>query len=124
VSVNAFVPKPFTEFQWAAMDGQASLIRKRERIAKGVRNMPKVILVQKSVREELLQGMLSIGDERAGKAVYDRVIHGITWKQAFRQNGVNPEILLHEPRPFDKSLPWDFIRTGTPKRVLWERIVK
>jgi len=124
VSVNAFVPKPFTEFQWAAMDGQASLVRKRERIAKGVRNMPKVTLVQKSVREELLQGMLSVGDERAGMAVHDRVIHGLPWKQAFRQNGVNPEILLHEPRPFDRPLPWDFIRTGTPKRALWERIVK
>jgi radical SAM superfamily enzyme YgiQ (UPF0313 family) len=114
VSINAFVPKPFTEFQWAAMDREASLIGKRERIARGLRGLRGVALVRKSVREELLQGMLAVGDERAGMAVHDRVVHGMPWKKAFRNNGVNPEVQLHEPRFFEHPLPWDFIETGTP----------
>lgn len=121
VSINAFVPKPFTEFQWEAMDSESSLIHKRERIAGGVGGLRGVALVRKSVREELLQGMLAVGDERTGNAVHDRVILGMPWKQAFRKNGVDPEVLLHEQRPLDRPLPWDFIETGTPKRTLWER---
>jgi radical SAM superfamily enzyme YgiQ (UPF0313 family) len=124
VSVNAFVPKPFTEFQWAAMDREASLVLKRERIAEGVGGLRGVTLVQKSVREELLQGMLAVGDERAGMAVYDRVIHQMPWKQAFRKNGVDPEVQLHIPRTIEQPLAWDFIETGTLKRALWDRLVR
>jgi hypothetical protein len=79
------------------------------------------MLVPKSVREEVLQGMLAVGDERAGMALRDRVLHQMPWKKAFRNNGVDPEVQLHEPRPFDRPLPWDFIETGTPKSVLWDR---
>jgi radical SAM superfamily enzyme YgiQ (UPF0313 family) len=124
LSVNAFVPKPFTEFQWAAMDDEASLARKRGIIAGAVRSIPRVTFVQKSAREEILQGILSVGDERVGAAVYDRVVGGMPWKQAFRKNGIDPVKLIHEPRSFDTPLGWDFIRTGTPKRVLWERFVE
>ena len=118
VSINAFIPKPFTEFQREAMDGEASLVRKRERVAEGVRGLRGVTLIQKSVREELLQGMLAVGDERAGMAVYDRMVHGIPWKQAFRKNGLDPDVQLHQPRPLDRPLPWDFIRTGSAGRAI------
>jgi radical SAM superfamily enzyme YgiQ (UPF0313 family) len=121
LSVNAFVPKPFTEFQWAPMADEASLTRKRGLIEKGVKGLAGVAFSQKSPREELMQGLLAVGGPEAGRAVHDRVVLGLSWKKALERNGVDPARVLHRPRSLEEALPWDFIRTGVDKKRLWER---
>jgi radical SAM superfamily enzyme YgiQ (UPF0313 family) len=121
LSVNAFVPKPFTEFQWAPMDDAPSLERKRGLILSRLKGLHGVSFSEKSGREEGMQGILSIGGPETGMAVHDRVVRGLSWKKALELNGVDPGRDLHAARDPGAPLPWDFIRTGIAKKKLWER---
>ncbi|MFH1942004.1 MAG: radical SAM protein [bacterium] len=121
LSVNGFVPKPFTEFQWAAMENEKELMRKRKRMRQSFRGLRGVAIAPKSTKEEILQGVLSLGDERVGMAMMDRLKKNIPWKQAVEERGIRVRELLHEERPFEKKLPWDFIRSEISKNRLWER---
>jgi radical SAM superfamily enzyme YgiQ (UPF0313 family) len=121
LSVNAFVPKPFTEFQWAAMERPEALSRKRALLEKSLADLRRVVALEKSGREETLQAILAVGDERAGLAVHDRVVLNLPWKRAFEKNGVDPELLIHRSRSLGDALPWDFIQSGISKKTLWDR---
>ncbi|OVE78537.1 hypothetical protein BVY01_05185, partial [bacterium I07] len=59
VSINAFIPKPFTEFQWAGMARKKQLQSARSRIQRELRNTANVYLTRKNLREEQLQTLLS-----------------------------------------------------------------
>jgi radical SAM superfamily enzyme YgiQ (UPF0313 family) len=121
LSVNAFVPKPFTEFQWSAMADAHSLERKRGLIASGLKGLRNVTFSEKSGREEMIQGILAIGGPGAGMAVHDKVVLGLSWKKALERNGVDPERDLHTGRDPEAPLPWDFVRTGVSVSRLRER---
>ncbi|MDM7925417.1 MAG: radical SAM protein [bacterium] len=122
LSVNAFVPKPFTEFQWSAMADGRTLERRRGLIASGLRGLRNVVFSEKSGREELLQGILATGGPEAGMAAHDRVVLGLSWKKALERNGIDPERSLHADRDPGAPLPWDFVRSGVSKGRLLERL--
>lgn len=121
VSINAFIPKPFTEFQWTPMNHSRDLIRKRRSIQTGLKGMSGVSWVSKSTRQEQLQGVLSLADKHAGLAVLDSIQHGISWTAAMERHGVDIEGLLYSERPLEQPLPWEFIESHVPKSVLWEK---
>jgi radical SAM superfamily enzyme YgiQ (UPF0313 family) len=120
LSMNAFVPKPFTEFQWAAMHPEKELNRKRKRIASALKHEPRVVLVPKSSREETLQGILSLGDQRTGTAFYHSIRNRTGFRQAFMKSGIDLNRLLYRERHVNESMPWDFIHYDIPKERLWK----
>lgn len=119
LSVNAFVPKPFTEFQWAVMDSEKELGRKRKCIANALKRDPRVVLVPKSSREETLQGIISLGDERVGTALCRSIQSRMGFRQAFAESGVDPNRMLYREKHVEESMPWDFIHYDIPKERLW-----
>ena len=124
VSVNAFVPKPFTEFQWATMDNEKALARKRKMIIQGLKGKKGITIVTKSSREEIIQGILSLGDERVGFVLLDVVRKGIPMKRAMKENGIDVDSLLYRERSLAVNLPWDFIESDVKKENLWTRYQK
>jgi len=64
VSVNPFIPKPFTPFQWCGMEPLPSLERKVKLLESRLRRLPNVKLKVESLRESYLQALLSRGDRR------------------------------------------------------------
>ena len=121
ISVNSFVPKAFTEFQWTAMDTEREIARKRRLIASALRSTKQVTVIPKSSRSEVLQGILSKGDERVGLALLDEQLQNWSLKQAFTHRGVDPQRLVHRTGSVEDSLPWDFIESGIDKHRLWTR---
>jgi len=124
LSVNAFVPKPFTEFQWAPMLPEQELNRKRKRIAEAFKKEPRVVQVPKSGREEILQGILSLGDERIGMGFLRSIREGMGFQQAIAGSGVDLNQLLFKEKNIEDSMPWDFIHGGVSKDRLWNRYRK
>jgi len=120
VSINTFIPKPWTEFQWAGMAPESELKKKWEILRKGFEGVSQIEWIPKNFRNEKLQALIARGDERVGLAIYDKVMHGISWENAFRFHGVNPKE-VHEEKSFLHPLPWDFIQTQIPKSTLWTR---
>ncbi|MFO7784044.1 MAG: radical SAM protein [Thermodesulfobacteriota bacterium] len=115
LSVNCFVPKPFTPFQWFPMEGVASLKDKQKRIRKGVMKEGGMSVAFDVPRWAYVQALLSMGDRRAGKILMAAHRFEGDWKKAFRHSEVNPDFFVRRPKGLDEVLPWDHIDHGIRK---------
>ena len=128
ISVSSYVPKPHTPFQWANMISLDEIIRKQ--------NLLKDYAVKFGLnfrkhwsKISHLEGIVSRGDRRVGKAIY------LAWKKGCRFDGWNetfdhdkwieaveeaelePEYYLRTI-PMDGNLPWDHIDVGLEDKFL------
>ena len=121
VSINAFIPKPFTEFQWAAMNREKDLMKKRKIIRQGLKREPGVHVMNKSTKDEVLQAVLSLGDQHIGLALQNAIMNKMSWKNAFHCQNIDYTSFLYEDRALEDNLPWDFIKCDISKQALWKR---
>lgn len=121
VSVNGFIPKPWTPFQWAKMETPNEIRRKRKMLATKIKSFPNVIINKKSIKEEMLQGVISLGDNNVGQAIYLKIKNKIDWAEAWREAGVNVDNLLYNEKTFDLKFPWESISVGIKKKILWQK---
>ena len=118
VSVNPFVPKPHTPFQWCAMEKQEHLKRKLTLVQKGIRNLKGVQMERKSVRQAVLQGLLSLGNRKVGEGLRYSVEENLGLRQAWKNAGVRSESMIFTPKSTDVIFPWDIIDTGVSRELL------
>lgn len=118
VSINSFIPKPWTEFQWAGMAPEFELKNKWGILKARLKDISQIEWISKNFRNEKLQALIARGDERVGLAIYDKVIQRISWDKAFKIHGVDPQE-VHQEKSFSHSFPWEFIQTGISKSTLW-----
>ena len=116
LSVNPFIPKPFTPFQWCGMEPVKSLEKKWKFLQKALGRLSNLKLQMESPREAYRQALLSRGDRRvAGLLVAaDRVG---SWKEALREEGFDGDSFVYRNIPLDEPLPWDFIDGGDAGRL-------
>jgi radical SAM superfamily enzyme YgiQ (UPF0313 family) len=118
LSVNPFVPKPWTPFQWSPMADRRCLEAKRQLLVKTLR--PRGVDVEMlSPRETWFQALFSRGDRRCADLL----------EAAYRQTGGDLRKALslwpHDPEFFatrevgtEETLPWDYIDQGLTKAFL------
>ncbi len=116
LSVNPFIPKPFTPFQWCGMLDRKQLEKRLEGLQRGVRRMPNVSLQAESVREAMLQALLSRGDRSLAPFLVRSAELG-SWRKVAREMGVDVDALVTRAIPLDEELPWDFI-SGPGRNLL------
>jgi radical SAM superfamily enzyme YgiQ (UPF0313 family) len=118
LSVNPFVPKPWTPFQWAPMEDRSCLEAKRKLLERTLR--PKGIDVDfLSPRETALQALLSRGDRRCADLL--ELAHretGGDLRRALRRWPHDPDFFVHREAGAEERLPWDFLEQGLTKRYL------
>jgi radical SAM superfamily enzyme YgiQ (UPF0313 family) len=121
VSINAVIPKAWTVFQWAAMPERADLVQRRKRLETQLRSLPGVTIRPKSVREELLQAIFSLGGKEVGLALVRKVAENLSWPQAWSAIGIDWRGLVHRTRPFSTPFPWDIVDAGLSRQHLWRQ---
>jgi radical SAM superfamily enzyme YgiQ (UPF0313 family) len=124
ISVNPFIPKPHTPFQWCGMDDKEELKRKLSIIAFGVRDLKGVHFERKSVRQAILQGIFSLGNRKGGEALFYWINNDLNLRQAWKKAGVDPNLIVFKSKSLDSFLPWDIIDSGVSKRHLREEYQK
>ena len=128
LSVNNFVPKPWTPFQWDPMIEVAAAKSKLDRLRRALGPVANVEVEGESPREAYLQTLLSRGDRRVGRWIVEIHRQGGAWWRALRQGRgggragdglVDPDWFVH--RSYDRAeiLPWDFIDHHFKKLYLW-----
>jgi radical SAM family uncharacterized protein/radical SAM-linked protein len=135
ISVNNFIPKPFTAFQWAAMADRATLLRRRELLRSHLRRGG-VKLVVSIATKSYLEAALARGDESMGQVILEawskgarfdswtEEFKGDAWAAAFASAGPSAEELATTHLPFDRPLPWEVISGVADRAFLlkeWER---
>lgn len=125
VSVNAFIPKPATPFQWAPMDEMPVLKKKLAILTGGLKRVPNVRVEANSFRDAAIQALLSRGDRRLSEVLVQVMNHKGNWRKTFRQMpDFSLSFYIHRQRPFSEVLPWDHIDNGVRKRFLEKECLK
>jgi len=118
LSVNPFVPKPFTPLQWAPMATEKTLKAAAARLRNAVGRMPNVTLSVESPRSAVLQGLLARGDRRLADLLPE-LAAGIRPVDACRRHGIDLDALVHRAYPGEHPFPWDVIDQGIDREALW-----
>jgi len=124
ISLNAFVPKPWTPFQWDPMENGRSLKRKIALLRRHLAQLGRIELDAESPREAYFQTLVSRGDRRVGSIIerlnaerrYEpgAIWHGLAAIRREIESGVDnglpdPDRFVHRAYAQDELLPWDFI---------------
>jgi radical SAM family uncharacterized protein len=118
VSVNSFVPKPATPFQWTAMDEVDLLKQKIKRIKQGLRRIPNIRINSDIPRWAYIQGLLSRGDRKVNDLLLLAHQNRGNWPKTLNASPVNTNFYVYREREVDELLPWDFIDHGIKKAFL------
>jgi radical SAM superfamily enzyme YgiQ (UPF0313 family) len=114
-SVNPFVPKPGTPYQWLPMEDPKETDRKLQYLRKAFGKMPNVDAICKSARTGVHQSILALADRRVADALEFAAVHEVDFKRAVREVGLDPAFYLFRGRGRDEVLPWDVIDNGVAK---------
>jgi len=107
VSLNAFVPKPQTPFQWEPIQPERVLDQKIKYLTRAFKRIPNVEVRAMSSRIAQLQALLSLGDRRVSEFILEADRAG-NWRQAMR---AWTDYSLRR-RSLDEPLPWDVVDIG------------
>jgi radical SAM superfamily enzyme YgiQ (UPF0313 family) len=118
LSVNSFVPKPFTPFQWEPMEPVEGLNKKLRSLEKAVKKIGNMNIIHDLPKWEYVQALLSRGDRRLGRLLAAAHRTGGDWKKAAKEAGMDTDFYVYRRRAFDEALPWDFIDIGVRKEYL------
>ncbi len=124
LSVNPFIPKPATPFQWAPLEEVGELKKKLKMIQRGIQREGGTEMIHDLPKWAYVQALLSRGDRRVAKILMASHRHHGDWRQAFRETDINPDFYVYRKRDLDEIFPWDFIDHGIPKERLREEYVK
>ena len=119
LSVNPFIPKPFTPFQWRGMEPVSSLEKKVRFLQKSFGPLSNVRMQMESPKEAYLQALLSRGDRRLARLLAASDEYG-SWKKAAKALRIDTDHYVYRDIPIDEPLPWDFIDSGDRERLVRE----
>jgi radical SAM superfamily enzyme YgiQ (UPF0313 family) len=114
-SVNPFVPKPGTPYQWLPMENPKETERKLHFLRKAFGRMPNVDAVIKSARTGVSQSILALADRRVSAALEHAALHDCDLKRGMKAVGLDPAFYLFRERARDEVLPWDVVDNGVAK---------
>ena len=118
VSLNSFIPKPFTPFQWIPMDEVRSLKKKIKKIKDGLKRVANVRVHSDIPRWAYIQALLSSGDRKVAQILLLANQNQGNWPKTLKASPVNPDFYVHRERSLNELLPWDFIDNGINKSFL------
>lgn len=128
LSINPFIPKPFTPFQWMAMDNQKTVEKKLQYIKKALQKNRRIEVLVESPKEAYIQGVLARGDRRLGAVIAacaaDR--GSKSFKSEMKAAGLDMDEMNYRERSFDEFLPWSHLDMGMDEGYLemeWKRSI-
>ncbi|MBN1290931.1 MAG: radical SAM protein [Candidatus Latescibacteria bacterium] len=124
VSINPFIPKPQTPFQWYGMAEPSYINSVYRDLKKAFIRMRGITLKTMSVRTAFMEAVISLGDEAVGRAVIDSNRADIPWKKALEVHGVDVYNLVHRMKAPDEKFSWDNVTGEKRKAVLFASFEK
>jgi radical SAM family uncharacterized protein len=124
LSVNPFIPKPATPFQWLPLEEVDELKRKLKMIQRGLKGERGIEMIHDLPKWAYIQALFSKGDRKVGKILMAAHQFQGDWSRALRETNFNPDFYVYRWRDLDEIFPWDFIDHGISKEVLRKEYIK
>ena len=131
LSAAAFVPKPFTPFQWFGQDTMETL-HDKQRVLKGNIPSKRLTVNYHGAQTSFLEAVFARGDRRLAPVLELAVERGIhfdgwdicfnfeQWMSVFQDLEVDPAFYANRHREIDEIFPWDHLDYGIRKEFLIE----
>lgn len=119
LSVNSFVPKAWTPFQFHPFAPLKELKEKIQFLRKQLRSIPNVKITAERPVHSFFQAVLARGDRRVGKALSALLHTSGKWRQVFKDQGVQPEFYAMRQRGEKEPFPWEIVDHGIDRQYLW-----
>lgn len=125
ISINGFVPKPFTPFQWEPLAPIKVLKQRFKQINDAFKKERHISIQTESLRETVVQAVLARGDRRIGELLYRTFMEfDSNLKQALKSVGIDAEEYASRKLAVGEALPWSHLDMGLEPNYLekeWER---
>lgn len=124
LSINPFIAKPCTPFQWLPMADLKQTEKYFKQIKTSLKKYKNIEVQFESTKETYIQGVLARGDRKVAKALLQAHLNGGSkaFKRALKQFGLNADMYLYRQRDKDEVLPWDSLDMGFTKDYLWKEL--
>ncbi|MEW6220083.1 MAG: radical SAM protein [Thermodesulfobacteriota bacterium] len=119
LSVNPFVPKAWTPFQWEAMAPPPVLRQRLAWLRQHLAGLGNLRLDAETPASCLLQGVLARADRRLGEAIALGMDRPGGWRRACQEAGLSPAAAALRERGEDEAFPWEVVRQGVSRQYLW-----
>jgi radical SAM superfamily enzyme YgiQ (UPF0313 family) len=117
LSVSTFVPKPFTPFQWCAMEKIDPIKQKLKKLKQALGGEG-IKIFHDVPRHAHMQGLFSLGDRRVFPVI-EGMADAADYHKSCAAAGVDPDYYIFRQKKYDETFPWDFIGAGITKEKLW-----
>ncbi|MBQ0066910.1 MAG: TIGR03960 family B12-binding radical SAM protein [Phascolarctobacterium sp.] len=138
VSASAFVPKPYTAFQWF---GQNSIeeIQRKQMLLKDALKIKNVVFQYHDAQTSVIEALIARGDRRIGQVIYNAWKAGARfdgwsdhfsfdrWQQAVQDADLNMDFYTSRQRDLNERFPWEHTSPGVSKEFLlseWRKAQK
>lgn len=119
LSINPFVPKPFTPFQWCGMAPLKELEVKAAYLKKQFAKIPNTRVQIEGIRESVIQAFISRGDRSLAK-LFVRALEAGSLRKALKEANIDINTYVTRVIPLDEKLPWDIICNDKRERLISE----
>jgi radical SAM superfamily enzyme YgiQ (UPF0313 family) len=124
LSVNSFVPKPFTPFQWVPFAGVGTLKERARWIKAALGKVANVRVHFDVPKWAYVQALLARGDRRVAGFLEKVALDGLSWSEAYKVLPYNPDFWVMRERDRDEPFPWEVVDYGLRRSFLWEEYRK
>src|SRR5882724_1669844 len=111
-SLNGFVPKPNTPFQWEPICEEKELKRRLKFVSKKLARIPNVEVRAMSARIAHEQALFSSGDRRIAPVIEATARLNDDLPAAIRETQIDLHFHTSRRRAYDEMLPWDIVDSG------------
>ena len=128
LSINPFIPKAHTPFQWIGMEEEEKLRETKEKFR--FYSKKKIKFEFHDLKQSMLEGALSRGDRKTSEIIYSAWKNGAVmdgdldsfdykiWEEAFREHGEDLYENACKTYAVSDNLPWSHIKTGISEEYL------
>ncbi|HIE35652.1 MAG TPA: TIGR03960 family B12-binding radical SAM protein [Candidatus Omnitrophica bacterium] len=118
ISINIFIPKPFSLWEGINMQGEEILKNKRKLILKNIPRQRSIKISLSYLKKSILEAVISRGDRRISKVIYRAYLKGARldgyregfcwkiWEDSFKEEEIDYHFYLSKNT---KNFPWSFI---------------
>ena len=117
-SLNGFVPKPNTPFQWEAICDERELKRRLRWTCKNLARIPNVEVRSMSAHIAHEQALFSSGDRRIGRVIETAARLNGDIGAALRQTHIDPKFHTSRTRTYEEILPWEIVDAGLSREFM------
>jgi radical SAM superfamily enzyme YgiQ (UPF0313 family) len=118
ISLNSFVPKAWTPFQWARTDSVKVLKNKIKRVKKGLKNIPNLKVNADNPKNAYIQAVFARGDRRCSELIELLYKNNGNWAKTLKETALDTDFYAVRERFCSENLPWDIIDNKIKKSFL------